>query len=66
VIPARFAPDDALDAQASVIADAKKRWLAACTDGSTPARVQALYDTYRRLVIAQVATVAAPEVAPGG
>ena len=39
------------------IADAKSRWLQACSDGSTSARVQRLYEAYRDLVISQAAAV---------
>ena len=39
------------------IADAKSRWLQACSDGSSAARVQRLYDAYRDLVITQAAAV---------
>ena len=45
------------NAHADAVADAKRRWLQACADGSSPASVQWLYDEYRDLVIAQVAAV---------
>jgi hypothetical protein len=41
----------------AAIADAKGRWLQACSDGSSAARVQRLYDAYRDLVITQAAVV---------
>lgn len=44
-----------VDAHSDAIAAAKLCWLQACSDGSSPAQVQALYEAYRDLVIAQVA-----------
>ncbi len=37
------------------IAEAKRRWLKACSDGSPAARVQRLYEAYRDLVIREAA-----------
>lgn len=54
-------PTATADGQAADIATAKRRWLEACADGSSPAQVQRLYDGYRTLVIARVAAVAAEE-----
>ena len=45
------------DARTAAIASAKRCWLEACWDGSSATRVQRLYETYRDLVIAQVAAV---------
>ena len=54
--PVAPAPVAALaDAHAAVIAEAKRRWLQACADGSSSAQVQRLYEEYRQLVITQVA-----------
>lgn len=51
------------EAHLAAIAEAKRQWLVACEDGSSPADVQRLYEAYRRLVIAQVAAVATDESA---
>ncbi len=45
------------DAHSAAIAAAKRRWLQACSDGSSSAQVQSLYAAYRDLVISQVAAV---------
>lgn len=37
------------------IAEAKRQWLEACVDGSSPERVERLYETYRDMVIRQAA-----------
>lgn len=50
-------PLAAADAHAAAIAAAKRRWLQACGDGSSPMQVQALYEAYRELVISRVAAV---------
>ncbi len=42
---------------AAAILEAKHLWLKACSDGSSPARVQRLYEAYRELVIRQAAIV---------
>ncbi len=45
----------AWDLTSVAIAEAKREWLAACVDGSSPARVERLYEEYRDLVIRQAA-----------
>ena len=42
-------------APSAAIADAKREWLEACVDGSSPDRVEWLYGVYRDLVIRQAA-----------
>lgn len=57
--PVHLAASAALDAKAAAIAAAKRRWLMASMDGSSAADVQHLYESYRSLVIAQVAGIVA-------
>lgn len=43
------------EVSAVAIAEAKRLWWKACSDGSSAARVQRLYEAYRDLVIRQAA-----------
>lgn len=53
--PARYAGPVWGQPSSAAIADAKREWLEACVDGSSPDRVERLYGVYRDLVIRQAA-----------
>jgi hypothetical protein len=53
--PTRYTAPVGDQPASAAIADAKREWLEACVDGSSPDRVERLYGVYRDLVIRQAA-----------